>query len=118
MRAAEGDNRLIERLEARGAVVQLVTAYQTVFGEVDSETLKAAADCDCVMLASASAARNFAEILPGGTDFPPAVSIGPVTTEAAETLGFRVIGEAAEPTVEALAAKAVSVIASPSTLAG
>jgi uroporphyrinogen III methyltransferase / synthase len=60
----------------------------------------AAPQGDLVVLASASAARAFAEL---GTDVP-AVSIGPQTTQAAAAAGLRVVAEAASPGFDGLLA--------------
>ncbi|HVV57284.1 MAG TPA: uroporphyrinogen-III synthase [Gaiellaceae bacterium] len=57
-------------------------------------------DGDVVVLASGSAARAFAAI--GGT--APAVSIGPRTTQAAETAGLRVVAEAQTHDLDGLVA--------------
>jgi uroporphyrinogen III methyltransferase / synthase len=55
---------------------------------------------DLVVLASASAAKAFAEL---GTDVP-AVSIGPQTTQAAAAAGLRVVAEATSPGFDGLLA--------------
>jgi uroporphyrinogen-III synthase len=55
-------------------------------------------DCDLVVLASASAARSFAEL---GVD-RPCVSIGPVTSAEARRLGLEVVAEAETHDLEGL----------------
>jgi uroporphyrinogen III methyltransferase / synthase len=65
-------------------------------------------DGDLVVLASGSAARSFAAL---GTDIP-AVSIGPQTSQVAESLGLRVVAEAETHDLDGLVA-AVGSLASP-----
>jgi uroporphyrinogen-III synthase len=60
----------------------------------------AAPEGDIVVLASASAAKAFAEV---ATDVP-AVSIGPQTTQAAAAAGLRVLAEAPSPGFDGLLA--------------
>ena len=65
-------------------------------------------DGDLVLLASGSAARSLAAL---GVDVP-VVSIGPQTTEVAESLGLRVVAEAKTHDLDGLVA-AVGSLASP-----
>lgn len=63
-------------------------------------------DGDVVVLASGSAARAYASI--GGT--APAVSIGPQTTRVAESVGLRVVGEAASHDLDGLVAAVAALV--------
>jgi uroporphyrinogen-III synthase len=92
---AEGARRLLT--DELGADV--VPLYRTV--ELHPDAPPAG---DLVVLASASAARAFGAL---GVDLP-AVSIGPLTTEAARRAGVRVVAEAATQDLDGL----VSAIAS------
>ena len=89
--AAEGARRHL--IDALGA--DFVPLYRTVL--VRPETPP---DGDLVVLASASAARSFAQL---GLDVP-AVSIGPQTTQVAERLGLRVVAEACTHDLDGLVA--------------
>lgn len=64
----------------------------------------AAGDVQAVVLASGSAARSFAQLVPAAL-WPAArlVTIGPTTTSAARDAGLVVSAEAATPSLEALA---------------
>jgi uroporphyrinogen III methyltransferase/synthase len=79
---------------------------------VDNNYSDAHIDIDLVTLTSASVAKGLAkhvpeEARPGVT----AVSIGPITTKAASHLGFNVVAEAKNATVEGLARAAVDHLA-------
>ncbi len=88
---SEGARRLlVERLGA-----DFVPLYRTVQLRPPK-----APEGDLVVLASASAARAFAQL---GVDLP-AVSIGPQTTDAAVAGGLRVVAEAATHDLEGLVA--------------
>jgi len=112
VRASAASADLPERLRARGATVDEVAAYLTVEGPASSlAPLKAALadpDLSAIVFASGSAVRGFLAL--GGSTTYPAITIGPRTTRVAEKLGFRVIGEAAAQSAEALAAAVVRVI--------
>jgi uroporphyrinogen-III synthase len=71
----------------------------------------AAGRVDAVTFASASAVRGFIEAV--GPDLArraPAVSIGPVTTEAVQAAGIPLGAEAKEASIDALADAAVRLV--------
>ena len=101
---------LAERLRAAGAEVEMVTAYHTGPGD-GGAGLAAAIDggeVDAVLLASASAARGFANALAARPGRPPAehlptiLCIGPSTASAARAIGLDVAAVAHEHTREGL----------------
>jgi porphobilinogen synthase len=106
VRASLADPDLPAGLRRRGALVEEVTAYETVEGPAESaDGLRQALeqpDLAAVVFASGSAVRGFAR-LGGGTSLP-AVTIGPRTTAVARGAGFRVVAEAAGRSVQELAA--------------
>jgi uroporphyrinogen III methyltransferase / synthase len=98
-------------LAERGAHVEVLEAYQTALPSVEATTLAALGNPapDLVTFTSSSTAINFARLLeeheelglmaPGHVR---AASIGPITSETARSLGFRVVLEAAEYTIPGL----------------
>ncbi|HEY1421305.1 MAG TPA: uroporphyrinogen-III synthase [Candidatus Dormibacteraeota bacterium] len=106
VRASAAGSDLPERLGARGAIVELITAYRTIEGPPGSAAamLDALADpaLALAVFASGSAIRGYLAL--GGTNRVPAVTIGPRTTVIAKELGFQVIAEANERSAESLAA--------------
>jgi uroporphyrinogen III methyltransferase / synthase len=97
---------LPEGLRARRAEVDVVVAYRTVVPRSDDvERLRAllrGGALAVATLASPSAAEGLLEVL--GTDAlaVPVAAIGPVTAEAAEALGFRVVAVAQPHTADGL----------------
>ena len=90
-------------LRRRGAIVDAVTAYQTVpvtrvGGEASSDLLNGV---DMVTFASPSAVRGFHALINGGAVIPVAV-IGPITASTARDLGYDVTVQAEEFTVVGL----------------
>lgn len=112
VRAQEGDSTLVDSLRSMGAMVTVLPVYRTVVDEPAPEAIDKALQADCVTFASASTVANFARCMPAGSTPPPAVVIGPVTRRAAIDAGFRVVGQAREPSVASLAA-AVLELSSP-----
>lgn len=106
VRASLADPDLPAGLRARGALVDEVTAYETVEGPAESmDELRQALqqpDLAAVVFASGSAVRGFARL--AGRNDLPAVTIGPRTSALARDIGFKVVGEAAGASVEELAA--------------
>jgi uroporphyrinogen-III synthase len=75
--------------------------YRTVDTAPDDEDLRVALNADAVVLASGSAARNWARLVAG--EFGGVVVvIGPVTASVAQEAGLVVSAVAEEPTVEGL----------------
>ena len=86
---------LPDALRERGAEVDVVALYETVREDPPPEALEAARAADYVTFTSASTVRNFAEALGDGlADGARAVSIGPITSEAARAAGIEVAVEA------------------------
>ena len=105
VRASLADPDLPAGLLDRGAVVEEITAYETVEGPIESaQELRTALDqrdIAAVVFASGSAVRGFLKL--GGATSLPAVTIGPRTTAVARDAGFTVITQAAGPNVHQLA---------------
>jgi uroporphyrinogen III methyltransferase / synthase len=110
--AAGARDTLPATLRGLGATVDVVPIYQSVPDVESSRAIRAAVasdSIDVVTLASASAARAYAEAV--GAELAgrvPGVSIGPVTSEAAREAGIRVAAEAVESTIEGLVGAVVS----------
>jgi uroporphyrinogen-III synthase len=96
--AEQARDVLPEGLRARGAQVEVITAYRTVARagrELDDlRSLVQGRGVDLVTFASPSAVESFAEGVGDDALGIPVVAIGPVTAEAAERLGFRVVAVA------------------------
>jgi uroporphyrinogen III methyltransferase/synthase len=102
-RPAAARDLLPDALRERGAEVDIVALYETVRESPSPEALEAARAADYVTFTSASSARNFAETLGGGLpDGARAVSIGPLTSEAARAAGFEVAVEATRHDIDGL----------------
>ncbi|MBN1572068.1 MAG: uroporphyrinogen-III C-methyltransferase [Deltaproteobacteria bacterium] len=105
---AEGARKVLpEFLIGAGAEVDDVPAYRTVCPDISrDEMMEALEGADLVTFTSGSTAKNFRELVDKNgildeADFtiPPAASIGPITTEAAEGAGLKVAVEALDHTV-------------------
>jgi len=94
---------LPRRLRQRGAIVDVVVAYETIpVGEVSVERLARLHDgVDLVMFASPSSVRGFHRLVKGRQVAPAAV-IGPITASTARDLGYDVTVEAEDFTVTGL----------------
>jgi uroporphyrinogen III methyltransferase/synthase len=102
-RAAEARELLPDALRKRGAEVDVVTLYETVAEQPDSEELERAGDADFITFTSSSTVRNFMEASPNGTpEGAKVVSIGPVTSEAAREAGLTVDIEAERHDIDGL----------------
>ncbi|MDB4880194.1 MAG: uroporphyrin-III C-methyltransferase, partial [Gemmatimonadetes bacterium] len=106
--AAEGAREVLPAgLLALGATVDVVRAYRTVSDGAGGESLcaaLAAGEVDAVTFASASAVQGYLDAV--GAELArraPAVSIGPVTSEAVRAAGITLLAESGEASVEALA---------------
>ncbi len=99
-RALEGRDVLPEGLAAAGAQVIDLPVYQTV-NPVWDEPLPGLPDL--VTLTSSSTATGLANLIPEAERKNyPAASIGPVTSQTARELGFPVVIEAGESTIDSL----------------
>lgn len=105
VRASLADPDLPVALRARGALVEEITAYETVEGPTESRQAMRLAleqgDVAAVVFASGSAVRGFLKL--GGPTYLPAITIGPRTTAVASRAGFASVTEAAQPDVQHLA---------------
>ena len=101
-RAAVARDLLPRELQARGARVDVVEAYRTVGARIPAPVLRGLVEegADLITFTSSSTAEN----CPAELRTIPAASIGPITTETARRLGFQVVVEAREYTVEGLLA--------------
>ena len=105
VRASEAASDLPTVLTSRGAIVDDITAYETVEGPAESAPALHQAlreDLAAVVFASGSAVRGFVKL--GGETNLPAVTIGPRTSAAARDAGFTVAAEATAQDVGEMAA--------------
>lgn len=113
VRASAAATDLAERLRARGALVEEVTAYHTVEAPAAStgELRTALADPElrAIVFASGSAVRGFL-VLGGAPAAVPAITIGPRTTKVACEAGFDVLAEAREQNVAGLVDAVIQVL--------
>jgi uroporphyrinogen III methyltransferase/synthase len=114
--AAEGARDVLpEGLRALGCTVDVVHAYRSVGDGTGAERLRAALDAgevDVVTFASASAVKGFVEAV--GSSLArraPAVSIGPVTSDAVREEGITLAAESREASIPMLVQTVVGVIA-------
>jgi uroporphyrinogen III methyltransferase/synthase len=104
-RAAVARDLVPAELRKRGAHVDVAEAYRTVVPDDAAERIRRALDCkpDCVTFTSSSTVRNFvgaagAESLHGIR----VVSIGPIATDTARSLGVEVACQARQFTIDGL----------------
>ena len=98
---------LSDELRNRGATVIQADAYDAVLAAPDVDLVRKASRIDVVLFTSASAAAHLVELLPEDVRHrlireAEAACIGPVTAEAARSLGFRIGPVARDHTVEGL----------------
>jgi uroporphyrinogen III methyltransferase/synthase len=106
--AAEGARDVLpDGLRALGCRVEVVRVYRSVSDGVGADALRAAlgdGTVGAVTFASASAVRGYTEVV--GAELAraaPAISIGPITSDAIRDAGITLGAEASEPSVSALA---------------
>jgi uroporphyrinogen-III synthase len=109
VRAAAGRSELPDGLAAAGFGVTMLAAYRTVIipgaAERAAACLSDGDAVDAVVVTSAAPLAALADVVPAlRRASVPVVALGPVTADAARALGFAVIGTAAGPTPDALAA--------------
>jgi len=115
--AAEGARDVLPAgLADRGCTVDVVPVYRTASDGAGSGALREALGAgrvDAVTFASASAVRGFVDAV--GADLArraPAVSIGPVTSDAVRAAGLTLAAEATDASLEALADATVQLVGS------
>jgi uroporphyrinogen-III synthase len=113
--AAEGARDVLpDGLIGMGCTVDVVNVYRTASDGAGAGVLRNALSSgrvDAVTFASASAVRGFVDAV--GAELAkraPAVSIGPVTSDAIREAGLTLAGEATEATIPALAAATVALL--------
>jgi uroporphyrinogen-III synthase len=95
------DDTLSSGLAGKGWNVERCNVYRTVNTEPDDAVIEEASGADAVILASGSAARNWARLV--ADNFNGAVvAIGPITATVAQEAGLVVSAVAEEPTVAGL----------------
>lgn len=113
--AAEGARTVLpDGMRALGCTVEVVAAYRTVSDGAGGEALRAAlarGDVDVVTFASASAVRGYVDAV--GAELArraPAVTIGPVTSDAARAASIPVAAEAPAASIDALVGAVVALL--------
>jgi uroporphyrinogen-III synthase len=93
---------LAPALRAKGWLVDEVVVYRNVAGRPDAEAVAAAQRADAIAFTSSSTVERTAELL-GPAGVPPVVvSMGPVTSGSARSLGLEVAAEADPHTIDGL----------------
>lgn len=95
---------LADGLVAKGWMIAVAEAYQTVPAPVDPQALAAVAGADVVAFASSSAVDNFAAAVDPGSWPPAAVCIGPISAASARAVGFAEVVEASPHDLDGLIA--------------
>ena len=112
--AAAGARRdLRDGLQAMGATVDQVEAYDTVATDDDVADVRTALHegrVDVVTLTARSAVEAWVVAMGEAHQLADVVSIGPVTTQAAHAAGMRVAAEAMPSTIEGLVAAVVRAV--------
>jgi uroporphyrinogen III methyltransferase/synthase len=112
--AAGARTVLPEGLRTLGCAVEVVPAYHTVSDGEGAEALRtslARGEVDAMTFASASAVRGLVDAV--GEELArraPAISIGPVTSDAVRAAGIPLTAESATATIEALVAVVVATL--------
>lgn len=103
IRAEEAPDLLPTVLRAYGARVEVVPAYRTVAVRPSRQQRVWARQADVITLTSSSTARSLVQVVaPRLAADKTVVSIGPVTTATARSLGVRVDAQARRATIEGL----------------
>ena len=102
-RAAVARDVIPVELTRRGARVDVVEAYRTVM-PADSVAKAKGIKADLVTFTSSSTVQNFGKLFFGKPPRIPAACIGPITSKTARELGWRVVIEAEEYTIQGLVA--------------
>ena len=113
-RAETARDALPEGLSVRGYEVDVLAVYRTVRAEPDKDLLARVREgrVDALTFTSSSTVANFCEEVGRLPDpQPPAVSIGPVTSETARARGLRVVAEADPHTIDGLVTALIRTLA-------
>lgn len=111
--AAGARPELADGMRALGADVDVLTIYDSVITNDDVDIVRAAlreGRVDAVTLAASSAVDGWVQAMSPLHDLADIVSIGPITTQAAQAAGLRVAAEASPSTIEGLVAAVVRAI--------
>jgi len=101
-RAETVEGTLAAGLRAKGWLVDEVVAYRTVAGDPEPDAIAAAGEADAIAFASSSTVVRTVDLL-GPERIPPlVVTIGPVTSETARSVGLEVAAEASPPSIDGL----------------
>ena len=112
-RAASARDVLPEGLAARGYDVEVLAVYQTVPVTPDPDHLARvrAGDVDALTFTSSSTVKNFCDAVgPLESSATSVISIGPVTSERARSLGLSVDAEANPHTIDGLVAAVLATL--------
>lgn len=99
-------NDLADALRARGAVVEVITAYRTVTPTVSPTEIERVVSSDLVLVTSPSVIRRLTALV-GDRSLPSLIAIGPTSAAAIEAAGHPVAERADEPTVAGLISAAL-----------
>lgn len=108
------DDRLLQALRARGALVEQIAVYDTVAEPLDEERRHEVLAADAVVFSSASTAQNLRSAL-GAAKLRPTtklISIGQQTSASVLAAFHRVDAEAVTPSLDALVEATVEVLGS------
>jgi uroporphyrinogen-III synthase len=107
--AAEGARPvLLEGLHQLGATVDFIPTYRSVHEHAGGQAVRemiVGGNLDLGVFASGAAVRGFVDAVGGGSEVAsrlPAITIGPITSEAARAAGLTIVGEAADSTIDGL----------------
>lgn len=112
-RAEAARDALPEGLRSRGYSVDVLPVYRTVRTEPDGAAVDRVRSgrVDAVTFTSSSTVANFCDVVgPLPDPQPLAISIGPVTSEAARARGLRIDAEADPHTIEGVVAALVAAL--------
>jgi uroporphyrinogen III methyltransferase/synthase len=115
-RAAMARDVLPDGLRKKGWQVDVAEAYRTVPVPPSEESTEAVRTSDVVTFTSSSTVERFVEAFGADAVPPLVVSIGPVTTATARSLGLAVDVEAAEHTTVGMVASLVDHVRAPRRL--
>jgi uroporphyrinogen III methyltransferase/synthase len=113
VRGELGDESLPAGLRSRGASVTMVPVYRTEASTPAPSVVDDALRADVVIFTAGSTVRNFVEYVSRGEPTPPAISIGPRTSEAAAAADIQVAREANDPGIDGVVEAVLDFLSSP-----